>query len=65
MVPVPGILKSGNLSLAVFAALVLEKHVVATVRVERRVKIHEVYALVGEILSEDREVVTIEKRVCR
>ena len=64
-VPVPGILEGGDLRVGLYAALILEKHVVGSAAVERRIGVDQINALVRNMFTQDRQVVTVKERVVR
>ena len=61
----PGILERFDLAVGRRAGRRLEQDVVVGVRVERRVEIDEIDALVGDMLAQHLEIVTVEKLIAR
>ncbi len=61
--PVPRVVKCFNLRVRFRAALVLEQHVVRTIRVERRIEIDQVNAFIRDMLAQDGQIVAVEKCV--
>ena len=61
--PVPGVLEGGYLGGGAFAGLLFEQNVVRGVGVEGRVEVDEVYRLIGKVVPEDGEVVTVVEYV--
>ena len=61
--PVPSIVEGLDLRLRLVPVRRLEKHVIGRVRIERRIEIDEINALVGDVVAQDGEVVAIIERV--
>src|SRR5579863_119920 len=59
LIPMPGVLEGGDLGFAIGAALIFEEDIVIAIRVERRVQIDQVYALGGDVFTQDVEIVSI------
>jgi hypothetical protein len=62
-VPVPSILKGGDLRVGLVTALVLEKHVIGAAGIEGRIQVDQVYAFAFYVLSEDRQVIAVKESV--
>ena len=63
VVPVPGILERLDLRVAVVAFGRFEQDVVVGVRIERRIEIDQVHALVLYVIAQDVEIVAVIERV--
>ena len=61
--PVPGIIESLELGIGGLAAFVFEEDVIGAVGIERRVEVDEVYALSGNVFTQDGEVVAVVEGV--
>jgi len=61
--PMPSVLKREQLRVALPARLILENDVVVAIRVEGRVEVDEVDAGVGDVATEDLEVVAVVQDV--
>lgn len=62
-VPVPGVLEGSDLGLSLLAAFVLKQNVIRAVRVERRIEVDQVHALVVDVIPQYREVIAVEEGI--
>jgi hypothetical protein len=62
-IAMPSIVKGLDLRLALMPVRRPEENIVTGVRVERRIEIDEIDALIGDVLAQNGEVVAIIERV--
>ena len=61
--PVPCIIKRLNLRLAIIPRRGFEENIIIRIRIERRIKIDKINALILDLVSENREIIAIKERI--